>query len=221
MHRFTSEHLECGPPARHPNRRSLHSRPLLSSETSLRTRGGGVMGFFDDPSLNRSGHVSFASEVAGGTSIRGIFIHLGTLVDSVLLLGDPTPVTGGGTYQSFPAGPSLNDLGVLAVHAASEGLFYYDAGTGATSPVALAGDPAPDRPGVTMIAFTDGMDINNAGQVAFRADLSDGSNGGFLATPVSEPSEGVLLLVGMAALFAAYRQGPVFRARSAVGGRSG
>ena len=39
--------------------------------------------------------------------------------------------------------------------------------------------------------------INNSGQIAFNATLSDGTSGVFVATPVPEPSTVLLLAVGV------------------------
>jgi hypothetical protein len=76
----------------------------------------------------------------------------------------------------------------------------YTGANPATDKVIAYGD-ALDGATVTQLYFGRGG-LNNNGQIAFTAELSDGTQGVFVATPIPEPSTIALLLAGATSLLA-------------------
>jgi hypothetical protein len=148
------------------------------------TFSGMFGGTFFCPSINAAGDVLFYSEVQGGSSTRGLFLHNGTTGGKVkvAVIGDASPL--GGTFSHIGPG-SLNDAGVAVFLARTGGsadvnIFRWQAGV--VSKVAAVGDAAPGGGtfqllGTESVGFVDGTDIpvgpvpaiNASGQVAFRA----------------------------------------------------
>jgi hypothetical protein len=171
--------------------------------------GGGVFTDFLVPASNGSGSVVFLSNLTGSTPTGGIFLSDGAATLAVALEGDVAPQTGGGTYAVIPSPAAINDLGdvvlpaALAGGSAAGGVFLRDGASGELRPVVLAGAPAPTAGGESFAAF-DRVAINDAGQVAFLATLSNGDNGVFLATPAAAvPALGRLGHAALVALLAA------------------
>ncbi len=94
--------------------------------------------------------------------------------------GDPAPGTGGGSYDFFNVSPpATNGSGDVAFvmpiagGTGGEGLFVERAGV--QSAIALEDDPAPDGGGGTFSIFDAFPAIDEAGRVAFIADLAGGT----------------------------------------------
>jgi hypothetical protein len=125
-------------------------------------------------SYNNAGQVGFITTLTGGTSTNGVFAGAPGSVQPVALQGTTAPGTGGGTYGGLSS-VTINGKGQAAFTAASlsggtatSGLFF--GAPGSVQPVALAGGTAPD--GETYASFASTELPNNAGQVAFIANLS-------------------------------------------------
>jgi hypothetical protein len=148
---------------------------------------GGSYSLFGYPTLNDSGDVSFMAFLRGGSQPRAIFLASGD-TDTVLVRpGDTAPDTGDGgdipdgTYTGNVADfnlPVLNDSGGVAFSSevtggSVAGGVFVDSG-GAEAAFALAGDPAPGIPGGKYSLFGTPSQ-NDAGSVAFTADVTDGA----------------------------------------------
>lgn len=163
------------------------------------TYGGMFSGTWFAPAINDVGDVLFLAEVENGSSPRALFLYHETtgVTEVVAAIGDPSPL--GGTITSVGPG-TVNNAGVVAFLAVSNGpstlsdVLLWNAGS--LSKVAAAGDAAPGGGIFTSVgseAFIppDGLaipvgrvpDINDAGQVTFRALLSGGlSNAGIFVS---------------------------------------
>lgn len=155
--------------------------------------GGHFSGFFDGtgftPDSNDAGDVIFFSEVNGGSSRRGLFFyHAATQqIEKVAVIGDPSPI--GGIFGAVGPG-SLNNSGKVVFLASPVGttnsnIFMWN--NGVVTKVAAIGDPAPGGGtfsllGTEAIGFHDGTfiptapvpDINDSGQISFRAIVTGG-----------------------------------------------
>jgi len=126
------------------------------------------------------------------TETPGIFVGDGSGTPiKVMALGDPLP--GIGTVNSVPGIFDMNNSGVLAYVAnltgsAYKGVFLGAAG-GTQHAIALAGDIAPGTGGLFNDFRETDVDINDAGQMAFWAGISNSTSttGRFLATETSLP----------------------------------
>lgn len=149
--------------------------------------GGGTYLEFGYPVVNDLGHVVFLSNVAGGAASGGIFLDTGGPEQAVAVEGGVAPETGGGTYASVTSWGALDDSGRVAFSAiisggsVGAGVFLFDPASEQTSAVALAGQTAPGAAGATFSEFGF-VSLNDAGQVAMQATLSDGNEGIFLAS---------------------------------------
>jgi hypothetical protein len=152
--------------------------------------GGGTYTDFGYPVVNDLGYVVFLSNVAGGTASGGVFLDTGGPEQAVAVEGGTAPETGGGTYATVTSFGVLDAVGRVAFSATlaggtvGAGVFLFDPASGQTSAVALAGQTAPDAGGATFSEFGF-VALNDAGQVAMQATLSDGSEGIFLASPIA------------------------------------
>ncbi len=141
--------------------------------------GGTFLSFLNLPSINNLGQVAFPADVAP-PGRAGIFLSSEAGLAPLVQVGDAAP--GGGTFSSLRFA-WLNDAGHVAflgdvTSPGRSGVFLWSAG--AIRAVAQVGDSAPG--GGTFTSFFSsffGPAINASGQVAFRADLSNG-NGAFL-----------------------------------------
>ena len=78
--------------------------------------GGGTLAEFGAhplPSLNSSGHVAFAAQVAGGRATEGVFLASADGLRAIALAGDDAPGVPAGVLVEFDA-PALNDNDELA-----------------------------------------------------------------------------------------------------------
>ena len=151
--------------------------------------GGFFFGTFFTPDINDAGDVLFFCDVNGGSSRRALFLYRGASgeIVKVAAVGDPSPI--GGTFGAVGPG-SLNNNGQVVFLASAVGtinsdIFMWD--NGVVTKVAAVGDPAPQGGtysglGVESAGFQDGTnipvgpvpDINDSGQIAFRAIASGG-----------------------------------------------
>jgi hypothetical protein len=151
--------------------------------------GGFFFGTFFTPDINDAGDVLFFCDVNGGDSRRALFLYRGATgeIVKVAAIGDPSPI--GGTFGAVGPG-SLNNNGQVVFLAAAVGtnnsnIFMWD--NGVITKVAATGDPAPGGGtysllGTESAGFADGTnipvgpvpDINDPGQIAFRAIVTGG-----------------------------------------------
>jgi hypothetical protein len=152
--------------------------------------GGFFFGTFFTPDINDAGDVLFFCDVNGGSSRRALFLYHGTSgqIVKVAAVGDPSPI--GGTFGAVGPG-SLNNNGQVvflasAVGTTNSNIFMWD--NGVVTKVAAVGDPAPQGGTFSLLGtesvggFQDGTnipvgpvpDINDSGQIAFRAIVSGG-----------------------------------------------
>src|SRR5215471_12970847 len=151
---------------------------------------GFFFGTFFTPDINDAGDVLFFCDVNGGSSRRALFLYLGASgeIVKVAAIGDSSPV--GGTFGAVGPG-SLNNNGQVvflasAVGTTNSNIFMWD--NGVVTKVAAVGDPAPGGGTYSLLGteslggFQDGTnipvgpvpDINDSGQIAFRAIVSGG-----------------------------------------------
>jgi hypothetical protein len=167
--------------------------------------GGGTFVDFLYPDFNASGDVAFLANVNGGSATGGIFRISGGVVNAVAVEHGTAPGTGGGTYAVVTSLAPLNQGGDVVFSAAltggsvDAGVFRFDAASGQVVPVALFGEIAPDGGGATFAQFGF-VDLNDAGQVALQATLSDENRGLFLAS--APPAVPALPAAGLVALLA-------------------
>ena len=151
--------------------------------------GGFFFGTFFTPDINDAGDVLFFCDVNGGSSRRALFLYRGATgeIVKVAAIGDPSPL--GGTFGAVGSG-SINNNGKIVFLASAVGtlnsdIFMWD--NGVVTKVAAVGDPAPGGGtysvlGTESAGFQDGTnipvgplpDINDSGQIAFRAIVSGG-----------------------------------------------
>jgi len=151
--------------------------------------GGFFFGTFFTPDINDAGDVLFFCDVNGGSSRRALFLYRGATgeIVKVAAIGDPSPI--GGTFGAVGPG-SLNNKGQVVFLASAVGtinsdIYMWD--NDVVTKVAAVGDPAPQGGtfsglGVESAGFQDGTnipvgpvpDMNDSGQIAFRAIVSGG-----------------------------------------------
>lgn len=155
--------------------------------------GGTFSGMFGGtvfaPDINDQNDVLFVSDVNGGSSSRGLFLYRAAMnqIVKIAAVGDPSPI--GGTFGAVGPG-SMNNNGRVVFLASPVGttnsnIFMWN--NGVVTNVAKVGDPAPGGGtfsllGTEAFGFADGTniptgpvpDINDAGQITFRAIVSGG-----------------------------------------------
>jgi len=147
------------------------------------------------PVVNASGDVLFLGGWAPDGSTGGLYVSEAAGLRSVVRTGQALPDTVGGSIDSLGGVPDFAD-------SVASGVFVAEPG-GSIRGVALAGDPVPGADGDSFDSFV-ATSINAAGQVAFGATTSGGSNGVFLATPevAQVPVLSPPALLGLLALLA-------------------
>jgi hypothetical protein len=152
---------------------------LIARRGNLAPGGSSAFDAFGDAVLNDRGTVAFRGSLTDGTS-SGIFRGGGSAgVLQVTRSGEAAP--GGGTFSGFND-PALNDVGQIAFRAGlsgaggSLGLFRADR-TGVVE-IVRQNDPAPDGNGVFLNFSAFSPSLNEAGQIAFQADIT-GTTGPF------------------------------------------
>jgi hypothetical protein len=154
--------------------------------------GGTFTSFGRQPSIGDAGTVAFAA-TAGGQP--GLFFWSAGALSRIARAGDPAPC--GGIFARFGAagrGPVVNAAGEVVFQAqvtgGGEGVFRF--ASGAIAPVACAGDPTPI--GGTFQRLGTRPAINNAGEVAFQAEVAlpgATAQGLFLSSAVLCPPRGL------------------------------
>jgi len=178
--------------------------------------GGGAFDAFHYPLLEPDGDVTFLAGVAGAGVTGGVFRATGTGIEPLILENDPIPGTGGGLITQFKSLPTRGSDGALAFGAGLDGgpldggVFLREEG-GAIRPVALAGETAPDAGGASFASF-DYVGLDAAGDVAFRAELSDGRSGLFSARATAGVPVPGAAVAALAALLGAAAVGALRRA---------
>jgi len=159
---------------------------VLAGNTAPGSGGGSFSDFLYPASAN--GAVAFLASVTGGSVTGGIFLADGGIVP-VAVENQVAPGTGGATLFSVNAPPAIDGFRSVAFSAgltggsASGGVFVYDAGTGALVPAVLDGDLVS---GVSSpLASFGHVAFGSGGALAFVAQLDDGRNGVFVATPIA------------------------------------
>jgi hypothetical protein len=151
--------------------------------------GGGTYTEFGFPVVNDLGYVVFLANVTGGSASGGVFLDTGGPEEAVAVEGGTAPDTGGGAYATVTSPGVLDVSGRVAFSATltggslGAGVFLFHPASGQTSAVVLAGQTAPDA-GATFSEFGF-VSMNDAGQIAMQATLSDGREGIFLASPIA------------------------------------
>lgn len=185
--------------------------------------GGGSFGLFtlNRTPINDAGDVAFVCSVTGGTVASGQFVvAAGGGGQTVALPGDVAPDTGGLTYNGFLTSPTLSGASEVGFRndafapGAGQGLFLDVAGTDES--VAVAGDNAPGVPGSVFDVFPNPPAQSESGLRAFNA-VTAGTTATSGIWRVPEPSGGLMLGVGVAALAALVG---LERARGRVGSSS-
>jgi len=145
---------------------------------------------FERPALNGLGEVAFRGKLLGGND-SGIWKGSGTTLTMVtkkfLAAPNRSGVPTTATFTEFFR-PVINNAGNVAFKASlstgDQGIWAEGNGLAGLHKVAKTGDPVPGTP-VTLQTFNEFIVINNNNdQVAFTADLSDGSHGLFCTSDV-------------------------------------
>ncbi|MEX0886976.1 MAG: choice-of-anchor tandem repeat NxxGxxAF-containing protein [Phycisphaeraceae bacterium] len=162
----------------------------LARADEIVPEGGGRFSFFSAPQQSAAGHVAFRATLddtpGGFLDDTGLYVHDGNALTNLVRTGDATPggdgdfdwlnawQLGGGGHVAFNA--SLRDT--AAGGFADEGLYRHDGS--ALIELARNDDAVPEGGG--QFEFFAGFDVNDAGHVAFRAELHSTSGGHPLGT---------------------------------------
>lgn len=158
------------------------------------TFGGFFQGTMFAPPLTDAGDVLFLAEVDGGSESRCLFLYEAAEDDivPVACVGDTAP--GGGTFSAVGPGSMNNHRQVVFLAFVGGNLFTSHAflwDDGVLTRYVGAGDAAPgggtfSQVGTEYLGYADGTniptgdvpDINDAGQISFRAAVSGGIGSG-------------------------------------------
>ena len=141
--------------------------------------GNSVQADFSGIAFNALGQIAFTARVGAAATYLLYSDHAGALLP-VARAGDPAP----GTNRTFGflTDAKLSDAGRIAFRAILSGsgqwpplgLWWDQPGqAGQLMAVAVPGDPAPGRPGVTIANVLSTLAFNEAGQLVFAAELDD------------------------------------------------
>ena len=126
--------------------------------------------------INDAGNVAFSAKLTGGSVPSGLWVLRGGGTDKIMVEGEAAPGTGA-NYQHLDTRFTLATNGSVVFTAQLDdgrrGLFADTSGS--VLPVALAGDTAPGSGGSTFLNIVR-WTVNNQGDVAFLAQLSDFSD---------------------------------------------
>lgn len=179
------------------------------------------------PVINAAGQVAFRGDITGGSSARGIFLGTSTTVQTIALIGDPSPDGVGviSTFATVNSALSLNATGQVAFTATLGGAGVTTANDGALligtpgdlSLVVREGDVVDvdssagvDLRTVSAIGFGSGsggedgrnVTLTANGIITYRLTFTDNTAGIFTSTvsAVPEPASLSLLALGGAAM---------------------
>ncbi|MGF1590203.1 MAG: calcium-binding protein [Pleurocapsa sp.] len=140
----------------------------------------GEFDLFSSPDINDEGAIAFLAQRDNGS--RGIYLN--SYGETELLVDDSEQ------FSFFNSQPALNNNGEVAFYAelddGSAGI--YVASEIGNELVVSVGDQVDDSTVKDLVIVQDGL--NDYGQVAFQAELADGSFAIFRAEPISTPSDG-------------------------------
>jgi hypothetical protein len=180
---------------------------------------GGTLADFEAPALNDAGEVTFLAALRRGREAsEAIYVWRRGQLVKVAAAGDAAP--SGGNFTSF-AVPALNNNGDIAFGALVEqgpvlGGIYVVSGRERRL-VLAAGNPAPT--GGIFARFSEQLELNDAGAIAFSAVLREGGPGSALFV-IENDVPRTIVATGDAApgggSFAAFASWPVLSQSGAV-----
>ncbi len=164
-------------------------RLRAAAESATRVRGGRLVDFFvgtldplTRPGVGPRGEIAFEASLEGGRTPRALLVGRGRRPRT--LVRASKPAAGGGEFESFGtpavlAGRRIAFVAQVGGDVSTRAKMFLVRG-GRAQPVAAQGGGAPGRLGGRFENF-DPPDAN-AGLIAFRATLSQGREGVFLAS---------------------------------------
>jgi hypothetical protein len=134
----------------------------------------GTLANLDSPALNDRGDVAFVATVRRGRETQeAVYLRTAGKLQKVVGQGDPAPA--GGVFAAFGT-PSINNRGVIAFGAVIEGRAVpggiFVAGRGQVKMLLGAGVDTPL--GGIFAKFSERIALNDAGTIAFHAQLKNG-----------------------------------------------
>lgn len=186
---------------------------VFAGEIAPETGGGTFQNFnfIGPPTIDDDAAVSFAANVTGGTTARGLFRDEAGVLSAIELQGEEAFGSGGGDFFLFQAdrltGTSTGGVGHAANllgGSANAGAFFTPPG-GASWPIALVGDAVPGTASNTYGAFPSAPDVSDAGDAVFLARQAP-SFDDVIVLAVPEPAFGAALPLACAGLLVARRR---------------
>jgi hypothetical protein len=115
-------------------------------------------------------------------------------------------VDNAGPYSGFGSGPAMSDNGNVAFQGFLDagGSGIYTGSNPVTNKVIAVGDALDGSTVQSVNLYSEGID--DSGQVAFLANLANGTSGIYRADPVPEPGSAAMLGIGTLGLLAARRR---------------
>jgi hypothetical protein len=148
-------------------------QPVVITGTPAPGIAGGTLAGIEAPALNDRGDVAFLATIRRGReTLDAIYGRVGGKLRKIVAQGDPAPA--GGAFAGFGM-PVLNNKGAVAFAAAVEGrgvpggIFVVEGD--ATRMIVGAGDDTPA--GGIYFKFAERVSLNDAGLIAFNAQLKD------------------------------------------------
>lgn len=156
--------------------------------TTIAESNNDIFNLFSSAQINNKGEVAFTSELDTGG--RGVFVGSSE--------GYKTIADSSGPFNTFFSDPSINDLGQVAFLADLDSglLGIFNGPDPIANKVIGVGDDLAGSKVVYINVHEEGL--NNAGQIAFEAELQDAAGNRsytvFRAEPVPEPVAGISML---------------------------
>jgi hypothetical protein len=157
--------------------RSNGVRTIAIASDDIAPPTGGSFTSLESPDMNDHGQVAFKSDMTGGSAEHGIFRGEGGRLTPVFVTNQVVP---GGASVDECGGAAINTYGQVAAicslknGATNAGLFIGDGK--ATFAIALDGQPAPKGGNYSIL---ESLKLNDRGEVAFLARLTDSTSGLF------------------------------------------